>query len=164
MTVRATGTARSPWETPERSIDVQNVARFAHSPGRFPTSRVEAYSESTIRLIQRFATGSDAPSGGGSPGSTGCSASALWCESSPREVARLPTGRLRPARAQPSPQAVISIAKSTARPARVTGSSLRRRSPTNIPTSTKGHTARRMRASVILFIRSRLKLFHHQSA
>jgi putative hydrolase of the HAD superfamily len=33
------------WEVRERWIDVQNVANFGYSPGRFPTSCVQAYEE-----------------------------------------------------------------------------------------------------------------------
>jgi putative hydrolase of the HAD superfamily len=41
--VEDAGLAGDRWEDVERRVDVQNVARFGHTPERFPTSCVEAY-------------------------------------------------------------------------------------------------------------------------
>ena len=43
--VEAAGLDGAAWETRERLIDVENVARFGHGADRFPTSCAEAYEE-----------------------------------------------------------------------------------------------------------------------
>jgi putative hydrolase of the HAD superfamily len=50
--VGVTGLDEDEWERLERSIDVENVERFGHSPDRFPTSCVQAY-EAVCRAAGR---------------------------------------------------------------------------------------------------------------
>lgn len=47
--VEVAGLDGEAWESLERRIDVENVARFGHTPVRFPTSCVEAYEKLALR-------------------------------------------------------------------------------------------------------------------